>query len=413
MPGGVNSPVRSFSSVGGTPPVIAKGKDQYLYDIDGNYYLDLVNSWGPLILGHAHPKIVEAVQNAAGLGTSFGAPISGEVELAELITEAMPSVEMLRLVNSGTEAVMSAIRVAREFTKRTKIIKFRGCYHGHSDSVLVEAGSGAYANGIPASGGVPDATAAETLVCEYNQLDTVEQCLKLYPRQIAAIIVEPIAGNMGVIKPEAGFLAGIRELSIAHGALLIFDEVITGFRVSYGGAQALYGIQPDLTCLGKIIGGGLPIGAFGGRREIMELISPLGNTYQAGTLSGNPLAVAAGIACLNELKSPSTYALLEQLGATLETRLIKANNNAKIPIEINRTGSMLTLFFSAKPVRTWEDTKHLHKQTFARFFHAMLNRGVYLPPSQLESMFISLSISSENIDYVGELAEEVFISLSK
>ena len=406
MPGGVNSPVRSFGAVGGTPPFVVSGSGAHIRDADGNEYLDFVGSWGPLVLGHAHPAIVEAVRQAAARGTSFGAPTEAEVELAELIIQAVPSMEMVRLVSSGTEATMSAIRVARAFTGRDKLIKLNGCYHGHADGLLVRAGSGAATHGVPTSAGVPEAYAAETLVAEYNQLDTVEQLLDAYPSQVAAIIVEPVAGNMGVVPPDPEFLTGLRRLANAHGTLLIFDEVITGFRVAYGGSQARYGITADLTCLGKVIGGGLPVGAYGGRREIMGLVSPLGPVYQAGTLSGNPLATAAGIACLKELARPGTYDTLESLGTQLESGLRDAAHEAEVPLTVNRVGSMLTGFFTPGPVATWADVTTADTQAYARFFHAMLERGGYLPPSQFEAMFLSLAHTPEDIGRASELAAD-------
>ena len=406
MPGGVNSPVRSFGAVGGTPLFIASGSGARIRDADGNEYLDFVGSWGPLVLGHAHPAIVEAVRQAAARGTSFGAPTETEVELAELITRAVPSMEMLRLVSSGTEATMSAIRVARAFTGRDKLIKFNGCYHGHADGLLVKAGSGAATHGIPTSAGVPEAYAAQTLVAEYNRLETVEQLLNAYPRQVAAIIVEPVAGNMGVVSPDLEFLLGLRRVANAHGALLIFDEVITGFRVAYGGAQARYGVIADLTCLGKVIGGGLPVGAYGGRGEVMGLVSPLGPVYQAGTLSGNPLAIAAGIACLKELARPGAYDALESRGAQLEQGLRDAARQAEAPLTVNRVGSMLTAFFTPGPVATWADVTTADTRAYARFFHGMLERGVYLPPSQFEAMFVSLAHAPKDIDRTSELADD-------
>ena len=326
MPGGVNSPVRSFGAVGGTPPFITEGKGARIWDVDGNEYLDFVGSWGPLVLGHAHPAVVEAVQSAAADGTSFGAPTERELELAELITNAMPSIEMLRMVSSGTEAAMSAIRAARAFTNRSKIIKFNGNYHGHADGLLVKAGSGATTHGVPTSAGVPLSYAAETLVAEYNDLSSVERLLDANVNQVAAIIVEPVAGNMGVVPPADGFLKGLRQLCEDNGSLLVFDEVITGFRVGYSGAQGRYGVTPDLTCLGKIIGGGLPMGAYGGRRDVMQVVAPLGPAYQAGTLSGNPLATAAGIACLKELARPGVYETLEALGAEAEASLSRVGS---------------------------------------------------------------------------------------
>jgi len=406
MPGGVNSPVRSFDAVGGQPPFIVRGQGAHIWDADGNEYLDFVGSWGPLILGHAHAAVVRAVQEAAVRGTSFGAPTEGEVELAELIAQAVPSMELVRLVSSGTEAAMSAIRVARAFTGRDKLIKFSGGYHGHADGLLVKAGSGAATHSVPTSAGVPTSYAAETLVAEYNQLDTVEGLLKAHQGRVAAVIVEPVAGNMGVVPPESGFLPGLRRLTHEHGALLIFDEVITGFRVGYGGAQTRYDVAPDLTCLGKIIGGGLPVGAYGGRRDIMELVAPLGPVYQAGTLSGNPLAVAAGIACLRELQRPGVYETLEALGDRMEQGLRDAARQANRPITVNRVGSMLTLFFTAGPVGTWADVAAADTAAYARFFHRLLERGIYLTPSQYEAAFISLAHTPEEIERAVEVMSE-------
>ena len=355
LPGGVNSPVRSFGAVGGSPPFIVRGEGPRIWDVDGNSYLDFVCSWGPLALGHAHPAVVAAVREAAADGTSFGAATEGELALAELIAGAMPSVRMLRLVSSGTEAAMSAVRVARAFTGRPKILKFEGNYHGHADGLLVRAGSGAATHGVPTSAGVPNSYAAETLVAEYNQLDSVAELLDAHANQVAAIIVEPVAANMGVVPPAPGFLAGLRRLADDNGALLIFDEVITGFRVAYGGAQALYGVTPDLTCLGKIIGGGLPVGAYGGREEVMRMVSPLGPAYQAGTLSGNPLAVAAGRACLTALAEPGVYERLDGLGMAMEAGLRAAAAATGTPLAVNRVGSTLTAFFTDGPVSTWQE----------------------------------------------------------
>jgi glutamate-1-semialdehyde 2,1-aminomutase len=406
MPGGVNSPVRSFGAVGGTPPFITSGQGAQVRDADGNEYLDLLCSWGPLVLGHAHPALVEAIQRSAEHGTSFGAPTQAEVQLAETITHAVPSMEMIRLVSSGTEAVMSAVRLARAFTGRDKVLKFNGCYHGHADGLLVRAGSGTASHGISTSAGVPESFVAETLVAEYNRLETVEKLLDVHPGQVAAIIVEPIAGNMGVVAPEQGFLLGLRRLANTHGALLIFDEVITGFRVAYGGAQTLYGVTPDLTCLGKIIGGGLPVGAYGGGQHIMSQVSPLGPVYQAGTLSGNPLAMAAGIACLSELAKPGVYATLERLGAQLEEGLRDAAQRTGASLQINRVGSMLTGFFSPAPVTTWADTSTVDTRAYASFFHAMLERRVYLAPSQFEAAFVSLAHTPEDLAWAAAQAAE-------
>ncbi|MEX2431177.1 MAG: glutamate-1-semialdehyde 2,1-aminomutase [Dehalococcoidia bacterium] len=406
IPGGVNSPVRSFGGVGGTPPFIARGKGARVWDVDGNEYVDFVGSWGPLVLGHAHPAIVEAVQRAAADGTSFGAPTEGELELAELVNRAMPSMEMMRLVSSGTEAAMSAIRVARAFTGRPKIIKFNGCYHGHADGLLVKAGSGAATHGVPTSAGVPDSYAAETLVAEFNRLDTVEALLDANVNRVAAIIVEPVAGNMGVVPPQPGFLEGLRKMADDNGALLIFDEVITGFRVAYGGAQARYQVRPDLTCLGKIIGGGLPVGAYGGRADVMRMVAPLGPAYQAGTLSGNPLAVAAGIACLKALAGPGTYETLDSLGAELQTGLEAAAEATGTPLTVNRVSSALTAFFTDGPVTTWAEATNANTADYAAFFHGLLQRGVSIAPSQFEAAFVSLAHTPADLAFAGKQATE-------
>ena len=404
IPGGVNSPVRSFGAVGGTPPFIARGAGARVWDVDGNSYVDFLGSWGPLVLGHAHPAVVEAVQRAAADGTSFGAPTEREVHLAELIVAAVPSIELLRLVSSGTEAVMSAVRIARAFTGRAKVLKFNGNYHGHSDGMLVKAGSGAASLGVPTSAGVPETYAAETLVAEYNDLGSVGALLEAHVNHIAAIIVEPVAGNMGVVPPEPGFLEGLRRLADDAGALLIFDEVITGFRVAYCGAQARYGVTPDLTCLGKIIGGGLPVGAFGGRADVMEMVAPLGPAYQAGTLSGNPLAVAAGTACLEALAKPGTYEALEALGAQAEAGLRAAAEATGTALTINRVGSMFTAFFTEGPVRTWADAAGSDTERYAVFFHGLLERGVYVAPSQFESAFVSLAHTTEDVALAAKAA---------
>jgi glutamate-1-semialdehyde 2,1-aminomutase len=404
LPGGVNSPVRSFGAVGGTPPFISRGEGARIWDVDGNSYLDFVGSWGPLVLGHAHPAVVEAVRKAAGDGTSFGATTEVELELAEMIVAAMPSIRMLRLVSSGTEATMSAIRMARAFTGRPKILKFNGNYHGHSDGLLVKAGSGALTHGVPTSAGVPESFATETLVGEYNDLDSVKELLETHANQVAAIIVEPLAANMGVVPPAPGFLAGLRRLADDNGALLIFDEVISGFRVAYGGAQALYGVTPDLTCLGKIIGGGLPVGAYGGREDVMRMVAPLGPAYQAGTLSGNPLAVSAGIACLTTLREPDTYERLESLGSAMEAGLRAAADATGTPLTVNRVGSALTGFFTDEPVTTWSEAADSDTERFGSYFNAMLERGVYLAPSQFEAAFVSLAHTAEDIEWAAAQA---------
>ena len=406
IPGGVNSPVRSFRAVGGTPAFLARGQGSRVWDVDGNEYIDYLGSWGPLVLGHAHPAVVDAVKKAAEKGTSFGAPVEQEVELAKLICRALPSVQMVRLVNSGTEACMSAIRLARAYTGRNKVIKFAGCYHGHADGLLVKAGSGAMTHGIPTSAGVPESYASETLVAEYNQQSSVEAAFAAYPTDIAAVIVEPVAGNMGVVPPEVGFLEGLRRLTADNGALLIFDEIITGFRISYSGAQGLFGVSPDITCLGKIIGGGLPVGAYGGRREIMERVAPLGDMYQAGTLSGNPLAVAAGVAALNELQQPDAYSRLDFMAQRLTEGLSQVFNRAEVPSTINRVGSMFTGFFNPGPVDALAQVEQSDVSGYGRYFHAMLERGVYLAPSQFEAGFVSLAHTEDDIDRTIAAAEE-------
>ena len=406
MPGGVSSPVRAFAAVGGKPLFITQGRGSKIYDVDGNRYIDYVCSWGPLILGHAHPKVVEALTTAAGRGTSYGAPTELETELAKLIVEAMDSIELIRFVNSGTEAVMSALRLARASTDRTKLIKFAGCYHGHADMLLVQAGSGVATLGLPDSPGVPRAATRDTLIAPYNDPTAVEALFKEYPEEIAAVIVEPVAGNMGVVPPEPGFLESLRQLTREHGALLIFDEVITGFRVAYGGAQALYNIEPDLTCLGKVIGGGLPVGAYGGERELMELVAPLGPVYQAGTLSGNPLAMAAGVATLKELARPATYERLDRLARQLAQGLEEGAAQADVSLRVNRVGSMLTPFFTDQPIRDYATAKRADSQRYAQFFWGLIDRGVYPPPSPFESWFVSLAHTPEDIARTVEAAHQ-------
>lgn len=397
LPGGVDSPVRAFKAVGGTPPFIARGRGSKIYDIDGNEFIDYVCSWGPLILGHSHPQVVEALIKAVERGTSFGASTELEVTLAKMISAAMPSMEMLRFVNSGTEATMSALRLARAYTSRDKIIKFAGGYHGHSDGLLVKAGSGVATLGIPDSPGVPSGYAQNTLTAPYNDAKTVEKLFKLHPGEIAAVIVEPVAANMGVVPPQPGFLESLRSLTKQFGSLLIFDEVITGFRVAYGGAQAFYGITPDLTCLGKIIGGGLPVGAYGGRREIMEMIAPVGSVYQAGTLSGNPIAMTAGIETLKLLGQPNVYNQLENKTTSLEKGIVEAATEAGISIKVQRIASLLTVFFTADHVIDYESAKQADLAMFKNFFHSMLTGGIYWPPSQFEAAFVSLAHSDEDI----------------
>jgi glutamate-1-semialdehyde 2,1-aminomutase len=412
MPGGVNSPVRSFGGVGGTPRFLARGNGSHVWDVDGNEYVDFLGSWGPLILGHANPVVVEAVQKAAADGTSFGAPTEKELQLAELITSALPSIEMMRLVSSGTEATMSAIRMARAFVGRSKIIKFNGNYHGHADGLLVKAGSGLATHGVPTSAGVPESYAAETLVAEYNDLESVKELFAANVNQIAAIIIEPVAGNMGVVPPKPGFLADLRKLTRDEGALLIFDEVISGFRVGLHGAQGLYGVTPDLTCLGKIIGGGLPVGAYGGRQEIMRMAAPLGPAYQAGTLSGNPLAVSAGIACLTELGKPGVYERLDQLGALAEQGVRAAADATGTQVTVNRVGSAFTTFFAEAPITTWSEAADTDTERYARYFHGLLERGVYTAPSQFEAGFVSLAHTEVDLAFAADQIRESFESLS-
>ncbi|MGH9794309.1 MAG: glutamate-1-semialdehyde 2,1-aminomutase [Candidatus Acidiferrales bacterium] len=396
--GGVNSPVRAFKAVGGTPLVIERAEGAYLYDADGKRYLDYIGSWGPMILGHAHPAVTEAIREQAGKGTSYGMSSPLEVELARLICEAMPSVEMVRFVCSGTEATMSAVRLARAFTKRNLILKFEGCYHGHGDSFLSQAGSGLATLGIAASPGVPDELARLTINAPYNNAAAVEKIFAEHGSEIAAVIVEPVAANMGVLPPASGFLQALRELTREHGALLIFDEVITGFRLGYGGAQAVYGVGPDLTTLGKIIGGGLPVGAYGGRRDIMQMVAPLGPMYQAGTLAGNPLAMRAGIETLRQLKTRGFYEALAQKAARLAEGLRAAVGETGVARQVNAVGSLLTLFFNASPVTDYSAAKRSNAQQFARFFHEMLRRGILLPPSQFEAWFVSAAHTDEDID---------------
>ena len=391
IPGAVNSPVRAWKAVGGGPLFIARAEGAYVYDARGRKLLDFVSSWGPAILGHAHPEIIRMIKKTAARGTTFGAPTENEVRLAELICDFFPSIEKVRLVSSGTEATMTALRLARAYTGRSKIVKFDGCYHGHSDGLLVKAGSGIATLGLPGSPGVPRAFARETLLARFNDLASVEKLFQRHEKSIAAIIVEPICGNMGVIAPHPGFLAGLKKVTERHGALLIFDEVITGFRVSAGGAQALYKLSPDVTCLGKILGGGLPLAAFGGRREIMDLLAPEGPVYQAGTLSGNPLAVAAGLTTLQLLMRRRMYDRLESSGKDLENGFKKVLETYRIKACVNRVGSMSTLFFGVNQVSNADDARQVDREQFARFFHGMLARGIYLPPSPFEAMFISLA----------------------
>jgi glutamate-1-semialdehyde 2,1-aminomutase len=397
IPGGVNSPVRAWQAVGLTPRFMVRGAGARVFDVDGNSYLDYVGSWGPLILGHAAPPVVAAVQAAAAQGTSFGAPTPGELELARVLCAAVPGVEMVRLVNSGTEATMSALRLARGATGRPRVIKFDGGYHGHADSFLVAAGSGVLTHAIPGSPGVPPEIAGLTISLPYNDLEAVRQAAGRYPGEIAAIIVEPVAGNMGVVPPAPGFLAGLRQICDTAGILLIFDEVITGFRVAWGGAQELYNVRPDLTCLGKIIGGGLPVGAYGGRRDLMSRMAPTGPIYQAGTLSGNPVAVAAGRATLEALSEPGVYAELEEKGAWLARELAQAASRRGLPLTINRVGSMLTVFFTPGPVTNLEEAQQADLGRFRQFFQGMLDAGISLPPSQFEAWFISRAHTRQDL----------------
>jgi glutamate-1-semialdehyde 2,1-aminomutase len=411
IPGGVNSPVRAFRAVGGEPLFIDSASGARLRDADGREYIDYMCSWGPLILGHAHPAVVEAVRQAAARGTSYGAPCAAEVELAERVVRRFPSIDKVRFVSSGTEATMSALRLARAFTGRRKVLKFEGCYHGHADGLLVSAGSGLATLGIPGSPGVPEGTVADTIVAPYNDLAAVEAVVTAHGADLAAVIVEPVAGNMGCVPPREGYLAGLREITRRTGALLVFDEVITGFRLAPGGAQQVYGLGADLTCLGKIIGGGLPVGAYGGRSDIMALVAPEGPVYQAGTLSGNPLAMAAGCATLDALERPGAYERLDALAARLEGGLVSAARGADVPLTVNRVGSMLTPFFVDGPVTDYAGAKRCDTRRFGRFFHAMLDRGVYLPPAQFEAEFLSLAHTEKDIDATVQAARDALASL--
>lgn len=410
MPGGVNSPVRAYRAVGGDPVFIDHALGPYLYDVDGNRFLDYVQSWGPMILGHAHPAVVEAVVHAAHNGFSFGAPTEAENELARLVIECVPSIEMVRFVNSGTEATMSALRLARAYTGRKKFIKFSGCYHGHADMLLVQAGSGVATMGLPDSPGVPAETTEHTLTASYNDSAAVEELFRAYPQEIAAIIVEPVAANMGLVLPQPGFLETLRDLAHRYGALLIFDEVMTGFRVALGGMQERTGITPDLTCLGKIIGGGLPVGAYGGRRDIMEQVAPVGAMYQAGTLSGNPLAMAAGIATLNEIRKPGQYDEIERKRQLLVDGFSRAIRDTGLAAQCVSIGAMFCLYFTDRPVMNYAEAKTADTARFARYFWHMLRQGVYLPPSQFEACFISLALEDAMIE---ETIQSVKAALSE
>lgn len=410
LPGGVDSPVRAFRAVGGEPPFVTHAEGAYLFDVDGNRYLDFFGSWGPMILGHAFPPVVEAIQRAAARGASFGASIAAEADLAELVMQCFPSVEKLRFVSSGTEACMSAIRLARGFTGRNFIIKFEGCYHGHSDAMLVKAGSGVATLGIPGSAGVPAETAQHTLALPFNDLAAVEAAFAAYPGAIACIIVEPVVGNAGTIPPAAGYLEGLRALTREHGALLILDEVMTGFRLSLGGAQQLYGITPDLTTLGKIIGGGLPCGAFGGRADVMDYLAPLGPVYQAGTLSGNPLAMAAGIATLEELmaKKGAIYPALEKTTAAIAEGVARIARGAGVALTVNRVGSMFTWFFTPDAVTDFSTAAASDTEAFGRFHRSMMESGIWLPPSQFEAAFVSMMHGQTEVDLILAAARRAF-----
>jgi len=413
IPGGVNSPVRAFGGTGLKPLFIAAAKGSKIYDIDGNEYIDYVGSWGSMIVGHAHPKVLKAIQAAAKNGTSFGAPTLAETELAKKIIAAFDSIEKVRLVSSGTEAVMTAVRLARGYTKRDLIIKMAGCYHGHSDSLLVAAGSGVAEKGTPSSAGVPDAIAKLTIVVPYNDIDSVKTAFKVYKNKIAACLVEPVAANMGLVPPAKGYLQNLRNLCSQNKALLIFDEVITGFRLALGGAQQLFGVKADITCLGKIMGGGLPAAAFGGRADIMDMLAPTGTVYQAGTLSGNPLATAAANATLNMLTKQNCYRKLEILSAKLEKGLTDAAKEANVPVTINRVGSIMCCFFTDKPVRNFVDVRSTNIKQFKKFFAEMLKQGIYLAPSAYEAMFVSLAHSREDIEKTIEAAKNSFRKISR
>ncbi len=403
IPGGVNSPVRAFKSVGGTPVFISRAEGAYIFDEDGNRYLELINSWGPMILGHAFPAIIEAVKEAASASLSFGAPTRKEIEIAELICQMVPSIEKVRMVNSGTEATMSAIRVARGYTGRNKFIKMEGCYHGHGDSFLIAAGSGAITMGTPDSPGVTSGTAKDTLLAPYNDIESIEHLIAANPNEIAALIIEPVAGNMGCVLPKEGYLQKLRELCTANGIVLIFDEVMTGFRLAKGGAQEYFGVMPDLTTLGKIIGGGMPVGAYGGKKEIMDFVSPVGPVYQAGTLSGNPIAMSAGLAMLHYLNShPEVYQRLNALTERLKVGYQQSLDALGLPYTMNKLGSMISLFFTDKKVENFEDAKTSDTARFGKYFQSMLSKGIYLAPSQYESLFLSNALTEANIDQIIE-----------
>ena len=413
IPGGVNSPVRACKSVGADPVFINRAQGCLIFDADGNHYIDYIGSWGPLILGHRHPAVIEAITSVLERGTSFGAPIDLEVQLAQMVVEAVPSVEMVRMVNSGTEATMSAVRLARGVTQRDTIIKFDGCYHGHADTLLVAAGSGVATLGIPGSPGIPESVVRHTLSLPYNDTDCFKKIMERQGELVAGIIVEPVAGNMGLVPPAQGFLEALRGLADRYGSILIFDEVMTGFRVAYGGAQALYGVTPDLTCFGKIIGGGLPVGAYGGKRELMSGIAPQGAVYQAGTLSGNPVAMAAGIATLKQIQKDGFYEALDAKAQVLLSGLEQAAIKADIPVQAKRVGSMLGLFFNAKEVRNFDDAKTCDLNRFSAFFNGMRQNGVYIAPSQFEALFLSSAHDTEHIERTIKAAEKVFDQFKK
>ena len=412
IPGGVNSPVRACKSVGAEPIFINSAEGCLIFDADGNRYIDYIGSWGPLILGHRHPEVIEAITSVLKRGISFGAPIDLEVELAQMVMDAVPSIEMLRMVNSGTEATMSAIRLARGVTQRDVVIKFDGCYHGHADTLLVAAGSGVATLGIPGSPGVPESVAQHTLSLPYNDMDCIKNVMAEQGDKVACIIVEPVAGNMGLVPPAAGFLKTLRELSDRYGAILIFDEVMTGFRVAYGGAQALYGVYPDLTCFGKIIGGGLPVGAYGGKLELMANVAPQGSIYQAGTLSGNPVAMAAGIATLEQIRKDGFYEALDQKAERLLVGLEQAAEQAGIPVQAKRVGSMLGFFFTDREVKNFDDAKTSDLDRFTIFYSGLRRNGIYIAPSQFEALFLSAAHEIEHIETTIEVAEKVFDQLT-
>jgi len=412
IPGGVNSPVRAFRAVGGDPPFIVRGRGSHLWDADGNEYVDYIGSWGPQILGHAFPQVVEDVVAAARNGTSFGASTPSEADLAEIVTEAYPSIQKMRFVSSGTEATMSAIRLARAYTGRKYIVKFEGCYHGHADALLVKAGSGVATLGIPGSAGLPEEFTQFTLALRFNDLEALSQAFAKFAERIACVIVEPVVGNMGCVPPARGYLEELRKITTKHGTLLILDEVMTGFRLAFGGAQELFGIQPDLTTLGKIIGGGLPVGAYGGRGDIMEMVAPLGPMYQAGTLSGNPLAMAAGLATLRYLRShQEIYRQLDEMSSTVVAGVSAAAQDAGVAMTCNRVGSMFTWFFSSGPVTDWNSASESDTEAFGRFFRAMLDEGIYLPPSQFEAAFLSAAHTQKDIDQTIAAAKQAFATV--